>query len=303
MNKEWVLVCNICTDMNNKSKHRKSLMAGTATIELVVVLVLFIPLLSSIPLLGKYLDFKQKNIDAGRYAAWERTVWSDPVTSGGSGTVKKPDSTIRFEVDIRFFGDEQQRLSENSKSENTLWGNKNVHGSLVKQNSKNRRVNVATYEVMSPIRILLADNYAYKGFRGIGGFVAGIGSLASPVIRAISSSCNNLPGIGYERGMDLASNNYASIAVNSNIKNMRKDDEDLDFSNTASILSNSWVASSEAIYKKRVSRLVLEEPVECLTSFSKLISIFPLYREGRNASSVMPIVSTSMLLQKYKASR
>jgi len=303
MNKEWTLGCIIFIDSKNITNNSRSLMSGTATIELVVVLVLFIPLLFSIPLLGKYFDYKQKNIDAGRYAAWERTIWSDPDTSGDFVTVKKPDSKISSEVDIRFFGDEQQSLSVNSTTENILWGNNNIHGMLVKQDSKSRRVKVATYEIMSPIRILLADNYAYKGFRGIRDVIDGIGSLATPALRAISSSCKNLPGIGYKRGMDLSSNNYASIAVHSKIKNLSKKDKSLNFRNTASILSNFWVASSESVYKKRVSRLVIEEPVECLASFSKLISLYPLYREGRNASNVMPIASTRRLLQEYKANK
>lgn len=276
---------------------------GSALIEFFVAMIFFVPLITSVPLLGKYFDFKQKNIDSSRYAAWERTVWSDPSNTWNDNEVTKSDALIGTEADLRFFGNEAHMLSNNNESNNMLWRNRLNYQSLINRTGDGERVGVITQEIVSPIKILLADNLAYKGVSGLGTILNGILRISSALPGIISGSCQDLPGIGYRKGMGLGSNGYASILTSSTIKSKLTGERGLIFTNSSSILSNSWSAPSEVSYKNRVSKLVLEEPVSCLTSLTKYITYFPLYKEGKMSLNMLPVAGTSVLLHDYKSSK
>jgi hypothetical protein len=89
---------------------------GSATVEVFVVSLVAIPLLIAVPLLGKQLDAKHQTNMAARYAAWERTVWSDSGSSWRNAERSKSDADITMEINDRFYGHRQAELVDVSRS-------------------------------------------------------------------------------------------------------------------------------------------------------------------------------------------
>ncbi|WP_316364569.1 hypothetical protein [Candidatus Thiodiazotropha sp. CDECU1] len=67
---------------------------GGATVETILVATVLVPVLGSLPLLGKIADINNTTNQTSRYMAWEQTV---------TGTSGKPVSQLQAEVSNRFF--------------------------------------------------------------------------------------------------------------------------------------------------------------------------------------------------------
>ena len=67
---------------------------GGATVETILVATVLVPVLGSLPLLGKIADINNTTNQSSRYMAWEQTV---------TGTSGKPVSQLQAEVSNRFF--------------------------------------------------------------------------------------------------------------------------------------------------------------------------------------------------------
>ena len=96
---------------------------GTALTEFVIIMAFFTPVLIGMPLIAKYADIKSKTIEASRYAAWERTVWSDRSAKRNDGPkeVFKSKNDLRKEIDQRFFGNPVQGLHDTTPTINYMW--------------------------------------------------------------------------------------------------------------------------------------------------------------------------------------
>ena len=81
--------------------------AGQAMTEFsIAATFVLIPLFLMIPLLGKFLDMKASTIQAARYAAWERTVWTNSSDwTSHADSLTKDDSVLKTELTKRFFSD------------------------------------------------------------------------------------------------------------------------------------------------------------------------------------------------------
>ena len=92
--------------------------AGQAMTEFsIAATFVLIPLFLMIPLLGKFLDMKASTIQAARYAAWERTVWTNSsgwTEHANAQSLTKDDSALQTELTKRFFSDNCQDFSEPS---------------------------------------------------------------------------------------------------------------------------------------------------------------------------------------------
>src|SRR5437868_964960 len=94
---------------------------GNAMIETLVALLALSPFIAGIALLGKQLDIKQKAYEASRYAAWERTVWTN------DGVNRKSEADITLEASDRTLGNPRagllavDSLRSAGVSENPLW--------------------------------------------------------------------------------------------------------------------------------------------------------------------------------------
>lgn len=125
---------------------------GSSTVEFFVTLIVFIPLFVGIPLLGKYADIKHKTIEASRYVAFERTVYSEPGVStrydswtDSSGQLHeeatKASAQIMAEAEMRLFGHPSQGLHDTELRENPLWFNRKGESLLATVETTNENPN------------------------------------------------------------------------------------------------------------------------------------------------------------------
>lgn len=82
---------------------------GLAELAIVGTLVL-VPLFLSLPLLTKFLEARHKNLQASRYAAWERTVWLEQAPMDTHHAISKPDTQINSELESRIFSRADTRI-------------------------------------------------------------------------------------------------------------------------------------------------------------------------------------------------
>jgi hypothetical protein len=280
---------------------------GTATTEFLVSLAVFVPLFITIPVIGKYISFKQKNIESSRYAVWERTVWSDEKGRWNDNENSKTDDGIAREVDRRLYGSQIQGMASSNITDNTLWTDRNHKRMLALAPKDKHRISVTVSADVSPVKDHFTDNLAYKGIPYIGDGIESVSGIIDSTLGQFVSDCKDLPGVDFKHGMNLGSKTYASITVAANAKNMApmtqktsKDKNNLTFSSSGSILSNAWTAPTEAIFNERVGKLVVDESVRCLASPARLISIFFPYKEGKAARSVASAEKSTVLLDAYK---
>lgn len=102
---------------SNISRHlRRGAQRGQALAEFLVTLVALLPLFFIIPMIGNYLDLRSSVVQAGRYAAWERTVW---LGDSNSAAKAKSDGDIQNEIRERFFGAVDTPLRNDDKTSRT----------------------------------------------------------------------------------------------------------------------------------------------------------------------------------------
>jgi len=280
---------------------------GTATTEFLVSMAFFVPIFTAVPMVGKYLDFKQKNIDSTRYAVWERTVWADPQGPWNENENTKTDDVIGTEVDSRIYGSQMQGMANKKITDNKLWVDRNGKKILTLAPKGKKRITVTVGEDVSPSKNSPADAFAYKGVPLVGKTLSKFTGLINSTLGKVIPGCKDFPGIDFDKGMNLGSKTYSPVTVSATIINFlpTTDNPDpknakLTFRSSGSILSNAWTAPTEAKYKERSGKLVLDEAVRCIAEPAKLISFVPFYKEGKDAKNVVQPADTSVLLSTYK---
>lgn len=274
---------------------------GQATVEFLVSLAFFVPLIIGIPLLGKYSDLKQKNIEASRYAVWERTIWSDPAIKWNDGIheVSKTGAQIRDEMDLHFYGNPIQGLRQKQKTDNPLWEDRKG-SKMIKVNANKERVSLALGESDPGFNTYLVDDFAFKGVPLLSN-LGTVTNILNNTIAKLVTDCKNIPGVDFSHGMNLGYRSFATATVTTTANNFTIVKGDLNFIAKAGILSNAWTAPDEATYRQRVGNLVFDESVRCLAAPSRLVSWLPvIFREGKNAVKVQGPASTRVLLPEYK---
>ncbi len=280
---------------------------GAATTEFLVSLAFFVPLFVTVPVIGKYLSFKQKNIESNRYAVWERTVWSDEDGRWNDNENTKSDEGLAKELDRRMYGNQIQGIASNEITENLLWKDSQNNKMLALAPKGKHRVSVKVSSAESPSTDWATANLAYKGIPYVGKGLNKITDVVNATIGNLVSDCKDVPGVDFEKGMNLGSKNYASITVAANLKDLVskqkvKTDKknNMTFSASGSILSNAWTAPTEAIFNDRVNKLVIDETVRCIASPARIVSAFPIYKEGKDAKNVASAGKSTVLLDTYK---
>ncbi len=100
--------------------------AGSVMVEVIIVgTLVLVPLFILTPLLGKYIDTKQKVEVAARYAAWERTAWFAPDSTTADGArgigafvAQKSNTQIGFETQARIFSGRDEPIHSEQNSGN-----------------------------------------------------------------------------------------------------------------------------------------------------------------------------------------
>jgi len=280
---------------------------GSSTVEFLVSLAFFVPVFIAVPMIGKYIDFKQKNIEANRYAVWERTVWAGPQGRWNDNENTKTEDQIATEIDQRFYGSQMQGMASKKITENKLWVDGTGKKMLALAPKGKKRITVTVGENVSPVKNRPIDAFAYSGVPLVGSAMDSITQVSNASLGRFISDCKNLPGVDFKRGMNLGSRTYSSINITSSVKNFATATNDPDpknstltFNSGGTILSNAWTAPTEAMYKQRVGKLVLDDAVRCLAVPARLVSIIPFYKEGKAAKNVESAAKTTVLLSTYK---
>lgn len=291
----------------NKQRKKFKNFSGSAMTEFLVSLAFFVPLFVTVPVIGKYISFKQKNIESNRYAVWERTVWADPQGSWNDNENTKKDDTIATEVDGRFYGSQMQGMASKQITNSQLWVDRNGNNMLTLPVKGKNRITVTLGSDVSPINDEGTDNLAYKGIPFIGNGMSKITGVLNSTLGQVLSDCEDIPGVDLKNGMNLGSQTFSSITVSAVMKNLVPASNVIDpanskltFTSSGSILSNAWTAPTEDIFKERVGRLVIDESVRCMASPARLLSVFPIYKEGKAAKDVASGEKTTVLLDTYK---
>lgn len=238
---------------------------GSATVETLVAALVAIPLFIAVPLLGKQLDAKHKTSMAARYAAWERTVWSDPGSSWRNGERSKSDADISLEINDRFYGhrsavlvDENRSRSEGITSE-PLWRDRSS-------------------------RSLLAN--AGEGLPGIGTVDEGAASASHGVMvtKLAGTGISTILPDSLDKSIGLNTGNYVTTHVElpweaEYPKEIRVNST---LSADAAILSDAWSPSDEERFSRRVDGLTVDEEISLLEAFgTKTFGALYPYREGK----------------------
>ncbi len=294
---------------------------GTALTEFVIIMLFFTPVMIAMPLIAKYGDIKSKTIEASRYAAWERTVWSDPSArrNDGDREVIKTRTDLRREIDQRFFGNPIQGLHDATPSINFFWRNR--HGEFMlrgdtsdaplrtpRRSALALRHEVATSKLPGaaqiPSRAVDAVAFAFDSNDGQWGSTVGAGN--DSIFERIGDGelfdslpgghiqCNPL-GININDGLDLGARGFATAQVTMLANDYMHGDQPVRyaFAATSAVLGNAWSAPDEDVFGQRVDNMALGDMAGCVTLVGKAIGTITsagfgnfLFGEGMDANPV-----------------
>lgn len=270
---------------------------GQAMTEFVVsVGFIFIVLFVAVPMFGKLMDIKFQNLQASRYAAWERTVWlqdrhawnSDALAPWSSANGNSNDfviSNAEFEslavrsnsnlantVQNRFFYG-HGRAAIKPISENDTDGASGQTSPLWTY-TQSRQPMLAGVEVLE-MQEQDTDSIAYDVVGTLGGAVNAIAAPVNFLMGALGAENDDLLNIdfnmkGYYTPQVRASLNTAAAKGGgsgvwdredgqwgSGIEDMIYQNWDGVFTANSAILADGWNAQSVDYYKDRVDNLVL----------------------------------------------
>ncbi len=123
-------------------------MSGQAMSEMIIVSLFFlVPLFLFMTMIMKYLDMRSSTLQASRYAAFERTVYSASGSERDATMAKLTDAQLANGIKTRFFGNSADTIKQTQNDSNTgftnipLWsdaaGNKLVNTGAVANTTNN----------------------------------------------------------------------------------------------------------------------------------------------------------------------
>jgi hypothetical protein len=258
---------------------------GSAMTETLIALLAFAPFIAAIPLLGKQLDIKQKTFDAARYSVWERSVWHS------SGAVnRKSEEQLALEARDRVLGDPRSgmldvdTLTTAGITENPLWLD-GARRRLIDYQRERSGIDIDFDQAQAPVEVgyVLVPGVAYGE-----GPIAAIAnalqvedlnfsrrsfasaSLALPVRPELVNTARVRRTLGHEVP---AQENASALIQRAN----------------GAILSDTWSATDESDFRRRVDDLTTDELIENLELPARAIGSMArgkgelLYGEGQFA--------------------
>lgn len=267
--------------MNSLLQHRNQ---GTAITEVIVALLALSPFLIGIPLLGKQLDIKHKNIDAVRYAVWERTVWRN------SGSHRKDGEDITLEARDRLLGDPRAAvvasddLRSDGVTENRLWRDL-ANQRLLAYAGDAQPVEIEQSSAREPVGVgdLFVPAFSYGG---------GVISTAASILRVRELGMDTRTFAAAESRVALRPvlRTRASVGVSLRRPDLVEGSESpLVHRASGAILSDTWSSRDEGEFRRRVDELTIDEFVEANELPSRVLALNalgkgePLFGEGQYA--------------------
>jgi predicted nucleotidyltransferase len=256
---------------------------GSATVEVIVASLVAIPLFIVVPLLGKQIDAKHKTQMAARYAAWERTVWSDAGSTWRNDERFKSDADIALEINDRYFGHRSAELVDVSRTRSEgittedMWRDRT--GRSLLGNAGSSYPSTAEITEGAPPT---GHGFLVSLFAGPGRSSGVFGSLA--------------------KRLNLNTGNYAQAHVEMPWRVEFPDDSVLEFpleANSA-ILSDAWSPSQESRFHSRVDGMTISDELRVFEAFGlRTFGAFPVYREARYGRSADLVPSTTVVPPEY----
>lgn len=282
---------------------------GTALTEFVIVMLFFTPILVGMPLIAKYADIKSKTIEASRYAAWERTVWSDRSARRNDGQLEvfKSADDIRAEIDRRFFGNPVQGLHDGSATINHMWRNRNGDFLLTSDTEAEpvttpRRTTLSLKHENPTDRLPGAAQIAAQTVDGIAFSFDRDDALLSGVVAAGEGSvfgeaqnsefathatggdvqCNPL-GVNITNGLNLGARSFATAEVTVLANDFMHGNQPVRYAFQArsAILGDAWSAPDEDMFGQRVDNMAMGDMAGCVTLLGEGIGALTSLGTGR----------------------
>lgn len=252
---------------------------GSALVETTILMSVMIPLVFGVVMLGNLIDLKQTSEQAGRYAAWEATVYPQ---SGPGGA--KP-----IAVRERFFGDSSNVLSSQTieAGSHELWG----EAGSVADRSWAGRTGVSIDESTA-----LAGNYQHGvGQTTLAMSVGETAGKAGTVLDGISGNSWGLSNKGLVKasiGVQVKANEWLSADEAQGCGNQGNF---ACLQSSSVILADGWSASSDDQARRRVRSLM---PASALASLSNTVSNvghIPMFKELKLLDGAFGHVDMSVL--------
>ena len=281
---------------------QQSYSRGSSITEFIIIMAFFVPVMFAMPLIAKYGDIKNKTIEASRYAAWERTVWSgggdtssalSSTRNDGNREVFKSKIDLRKEIDHRFFGNPVQGLHDDTPSVNNLWRHRGDEFMLTGDISDDpsdtpertsldlnhqtgtsvmRGAAFGVSKAVDLVAFAMDPNDSNYGSFGDAG-----GSGDSSIFDTIGNSelgtwisnniqCNPL-GIDVVDGLNLGANGFTTATVTTLTRDYMHGDQPVQMAMvaTSAVLGNAWAAPDEDLFSERVDAMAIGDMAGCVT--------------------------------------
>ena len=233
--------------------------SGSAMLEFTLILAVILPVGLGIAMLGKLTDLQQTTEQAGRYSAWEATVYSRQALNDKHITA----------VDERFFHAQDSDISslaasgETSVKKNILWGEPTARAGSLRDLSSVSRAAGTTVESAYTFDTgkAKASRISGEAVAAVGGLISDLkgnswGLVADGLLR--SSVDVAVRPTGLLHALHGQCGNHASAnSASGNTSEASDKNEHVCVSAAGVILADGWSASSDAQAKSRVRSLVV----------------------------------------------
>ncbi|MFL6708586.1 MAG: TadE/TadG family type IV pilus assembly protein [Massilia sp.] len=229
--------------------------SGQAMVEFIVAALFFlIPLFLAIVVLGKFVDVQHTTQMAGRYAAWERTVWYDDSGTAFdaiNGSNQKSATEIGHEIGMRLINDRSQRTSVIKNTDRSATSFANGSDPLWRDNAHAAYLDRYEQQDSAVTRTGLSTDVTSAATEALGAFsIPGVtGSLAPPVPRDTFA-------VARVQFREVAKNSAAYQRLWPRDGVWGGQWNGLNFSATGAILSNTWYANGSGATKQMVEASV-----------------------------------------------
>lgn len=269
---------------------------GAAMVEFIVgAIFVLVPMYLAVQALGKFADMQHATNGAARYAAWEKTVWSEDTGSrfhAHNRPNQKSTNQIHNEAMVRVFNDRRSplRYADNDKTQTTfargidpLWHD---------------TAGLAFVDTNPGARYTLTHNARTPANDWVGSVVGALGAISVPSITGTLAPPvpTNTLAVNTVRFSEVAHNSGVYQRLWSRAQGLPTDWTGLDFSGHSAILSNSWAANARSGTTAMVgdsvpTSLALGTALDVAASATMLAwdpTLAPRLDMGRIAADVVP---------------
>jgi len=255
---------------------------GSALVEATVLLVVLLPVIYGVVMLGKVIDLKQTTEQAGRYAAWESTVYP----------AQGPNSEAPLELTQRFFGNPDSTLQTalQEAGNHPLWGGQSRRPEA--RLEEETRVTIqsdavsANYDrdISQPTVAMKVGQLAGKAGEILDGLSGNSWGLTPDGLLQANVGVQLDGNAWLGAGSDGCGNEQSTLCLNS----------------SGVILVDGWSASDDAQARERVRSLVPASALEPLGNAVSIVGNLPMFGELKRLKGAFGHVDMQVLPEYAK---